>query len=110
MGKRKERRMSPDERAAWRAQRLAELPPGVPVDYFGELCQRLDACGPWGCEDGQHALSAAVVWIRHTDYADREAEVRAWVEALGGVCDCTIRDRVYRRLQQLFEDYEDTDG
>jgi hypothetical protein len=54
-------------------------------------------------------LSAAVEWIGHTDYAVRGAEVLAWVEGLGGVCDCTIRDRAYRRLQQVFQGYGDAD-
>ena len=98
--------MSASERAEWRRSRLAALPPGVPIDYYGEMCQRTDVCGPWGCGDGTHALSAAVEWVRRTDYADREAEVLEWVAALGGVCDCRIRDVVYRRIQRLFDGYD----
>jgi hypothetical protein len=102
----RKRRLRPEEVAEWCAQRLRELPVGIPVDYFGELCQRIDACVGWGCADGRHAPTAAREWISHTDYADREAETLAWVETLGGVCDCTIRGRAYRRLRRLFRDYE----
>jgi hypothetical protein len=55
--------------AEWRRTRLDALPPGVPSDYCGELCQRIDVCGPW-------------------------------------VCDCRIREVVYRRIQKLFDGYD----
>jgi hypothetical protein len=102
--------MSPEAWAEWREQRLSELPPGVPVEYFGEMCQAIGHCTEWGCEDGRHALLAAIDWIQRTEYAPYQPEVLAWVEALGGVCDCSIRDRVYRRLQRLFNGYEERDG
>jgi hypothetical protein len=98
--------MSASEWAEWRRSRLAALPPGVPVDYYGEMCQRIDACGPWGCEGERHALSAALAWIRQTDYAAWESEVLEWLASLGGVCDCRIREVVYRRIQRLFDGYD----
>jgi hypothetical protein len=104
--RKKGRRMTPSDWAEWRRTRLDALPPGVPIDYYGEMCQRIDTGGPWGCEGGRHALSAAVEWVRQTDYADREAEVLAWVGSLGGVCDCRIRDVVLRRIQRLFDGYD----
>ncbi len=105
--KRKKRRLSSDELAEWCRQRLNELPEGIPVDYFGDLCQRIDLSIGWGCADGQHGLTAALEWISQTDYAGREADVLAWIESLGGICDCTIQGRAYRRLLWLFRHYEE---
>ncbi|HVS36910.1 MAG TPA: hypothetical protein VMS17_15225 [Gemmataceae bacterium] len=98
--------MSAEAWAEWRRQRLSELPHGIPTEYFGEMCQALVRYSPWGCEGGRHALVAAIDWIRRTEYAAYQAEVLAWAESLGGVCDCTIRDRLYRRLRRLSEAQE----
>jgi hypothetical protein len=106
MSRRKKGRLTTTEWAEWRRSRLDALPPGIPIDYYGEMCQRIDACGPWGCEDGRHALSATLAWVRQTDYADREAEVLEWVASLGGTCDCRIRGVVLRRIQRLFDGYD----
>lgn len=104
------RRLSPEERAVWQEQRLGELPPGIPLDYFDDLCKRIDACEPWGCVGDRHTLSAAIEWVLGGTHADRQAEVFAWAETLGGICDCSILDRMARRVSRLFEGYEDAEG
>jgi hypothetical protein len=106
---RRKRRIDPVAWALWAQQRREDLPPGIPFDYFGDVCTRLDVVGVWGCEGRTHSLAAVRKFISETDFDWREDEVLAWLERLGGNCDCTVQARAYKnllRLSRLWEKWE----
>jgi hypothetical protein len=94
-------RLSPDDR-----QRLREeLPPGVTLDAMGDLCRFLDpSFGEGRCRGDEHSLAGTVNWIADTEFWAQESEILAWLGALGGVCNCTIRSRAFPRVLQLSRD------
>src|SRR5262245_25492559 len=98
----KRRRMRPEDMAEWCRRRLRDLPVGIPVDYFGELCERIGRCVEWGCQGDTHALVATREWIRFSDYSGRAEEVLAWLDSLGCYCDCSVKERGYRLVRRLF--------
>jgi hypothetical protein len=101
VAKRKKRRrlprLSPEER-----QRLRdELPPLVDLEAMGDLGRYLDPSDGAG---GEHSLAGTANWIANTEFLSQEEEILAWLGALGGVCDCTIRSVAFRRVLELSRD------
>jgi hypothetical protein len=107
MTKRRRRHQSkPKARTERRSHWLREQPVGIPVEYFADLCQGIERCVAWGCKDGNHSLAATVEWISFSDYSGHAADILAWLDLLGGCCDCAVRTKVYRRLRRLARDSE----
>ena len=107
---RRRRRPDPMTRAAWAEQRRNELPPGIPPDYFYDVCTRIDLVGVWGCVGETHSLAATRAFIRDTDFDTREAEVLAWLESIGGCCDCSVQTKAHKRLLRLLRTWEGWDA
>jgi hypothetical protein len=108
MARRKKRRRDTYLAAARRQQLRDELPPGVSLDVVGNLCRFLDPLLPtstkFGCRGETHSLSGAVNWIFNSEFYGQEREILAWLGALGGGCDCTIRTKALPRIIRLSKD------
>jgi hypothetical protein len=103
----RKRRLDPTAWALWAEQRRNELPLGIPPDFYYDVCKRIVLVGLWGCEGHAHSVAATRSFIRETDFDGREAEVLAWLESIGGRCDCSIQTKAYRRLIRLFRTWEE---
>ncbi len=92
------RRKSSDAHLAARRRRqlLDELPPGASLDTIAECCRGLhlmvSAVGGV-CRDGAHSTAAAAEWLFNSELYAVRTEVLAWLESVGGACDCTIQSR-----------------
>jgi hypothetical protein len=99
-----------DLAARRRRQLLDELPPGASLEAIADCCRNLDrmtsAVGGV-CRGGEHSTAAAEEWLFNSELYSVRAEVLAWLESVGGTCDCTIRARalpaVLRLSRELWE-------
>jgi hypothetical protein len=108
--RRKRRRPDPGALAAWAEQCRNDLPPGIPPDFFEDVCTRLDAVDVWGCKGEKHSLAATKAFIAETDFEWRREDVLRWLERIGGQCDCTVRSKAHKRLLRLIRIWEDWDA
>lgn len=107
MAKERRKKLDPAAWALWAEQCRNDLPPGIPLGYYYDLCKRIDLVGVWGCKDGAHSLEATRKFISESDFDGYEAEVLAWLERIGGHCDCRVQSRAYKRLLRLFRAWEE---
>jgi hypothetical protein len=105
MAGRKKRRGDGHLSAARRQQLRDELPPLVTLEDMGDLCRSLDPdLHEYGCRGETHSLSGTLNWITNTQFYNRESEILAWLGAIGGGCDCTVRAKAFPRVLRLSED------
>jgi hypothetical protein len=73
-----------------------------------EISLHLMICAVGGvCRGGEHSTAAAAEWLFNSELYSVRAEVLAWLESVGGTCDCTIQSKalpaVLRLSQELWE-------